>query len=296
MLQDVFNAVVLGSIYLLFALGMALAWGTIGVLNFAHGVTFMFSAFAAHLVADRVALPAPLIVVLAAAIGALISCLVQALVFQSILRRARNPRAAEMQILIAGIGVAVIPLAIAQRLTNGAPFGFGSAAEQAQVYQVGGLRLTTMALVVIVVGLGLGVGLAWWLKASKRGLALRSIGVDPETASLMGANRTSLALGTMAVAGALAGLAGALLTYQLGAISAETGDVLLIKAFAAIVLGGLGSQAGVIAGAYFIAIAETFVIVNNWGTWADAVSFGLIFLMLLVRPQGLFGRREVRRT
>jgi Branched-chain amino acid ABC-type transport system, permease components len=296
MLQDVVNAIALGSVYLLFALGMALAWGTIGVLNFAHGATFMFAAFIAFVISERVALPMPAVVLIAALAGAVISCLTQLLVFQRIMNKARDLRAAELQILIAGIGVAVIPLAIAQRLTNGTPFGFGAAAEQAKVYVIGGLRLTSLTIIIIVVGLGLGIGAAWWLKSSRRGLALRSIGVDPETASLMGVNRTSLALVTMAVAGALAGLAGALLTYQLGAIAAETGDVLLIKAFAAIVLGGLGSQAGVIVGSYFLAFAETWVTINNWGTWADAISFGLIFLMLLVRPQGFFGRKEVRRT
>ena len=93
-----------------------------------------------------------------------------------------------------------------------------------------------------------------------------------------------------------AGLAGALLTFHLGAIAPETGDQLIIKAFAIIVLGGLGSMAGTVIGAYVLAGAETFVLIMNWGTWVDAVSFGLIFLILLVRPQGLLGRKEVRRT
>ena len=158
MLQDVVNAIALGSVYLLFALGMALAWGTIGVLNFAHGATFMFAAFIAFVISERVALPMPAVVLIAALAGAVISCLTQLLVFQRIMNKARDLRAAELQILIAGIGVAVIPLAIAQRLTNGTPFGFGAAAEQAKVYVIGGLRLTSLTIIIIVVGLGLGIG------------------------------------------------------------------------------------------------------------------------------------------
>lgn len=294
-MQDVLNAATLGSIYLLFALGMALAWGTIGILNFAHGVTFMFSAFVAHLVTQSGALPMPAVLAIAIVTGAVLSTLTQILAFQPVIARAKNQHAAEMRILIAGIGVASIPLAIAQRLTQSAPFGFNST-YQPQVFEFAGLRLTSTALIVLIAGIGIGVGLTWWLRVSKQGLALRAIGVDAETAAGMGVNRFGLAIGTMAIAGGLAGLAGALLTYQLSAIAPETGDQLIIKAFAIIVLGGLGSMAGAIIGSFTLAAVETIVLVNNLGTWVDAVSFGLIFLVLLLRPQGLLGRKEVRRT
>ena len=294
-MQDVLNAATLGSIYLLFALGMALAWGTIGILNFAHGVTFMFSAFAAHLVTQSGALPMPAVLAVAILTGAVLSTLTQVLAFQPVLTRAKSQHAAEMRILIAGIGVASIPLAIAQRMTRSAPFGFNST-YQVQVFEFLGLRITSTALIVLIAGIGIGVGITWWLKVSKQGLALRAIGVDSETAAGMGVNRFGLAIGTMAIAGGLAGLAGALLTYQLTAIAPETGDQLLIKAFAIIVLGGLGSMTGAIIGSFVLAAAETFMLVNNLGTWADAVSFGLIFLVLLLRPQGLLGRKAVRRT
>ena len=296
LLQDLLNAVTLGSVYLLFALGMALVWGTIGILNFAHGVTFMFSAFVAHLIASEVRLPLPAVVLIAVVTGAVMSALTQLLAFQPIMKRAKDHRAAEMRILIGGIGVAAIPLAVAQRLTLSSPFGFSNSSYQPKVYEVFGIRLATTSLIILIAGVGLGVGITWWVRVSRQGLALRSIGVDAETASLMGINRSALTLATMALAGGLAGLAGALLTYQLGAIAPETGDSLLIKAFAIIVLGGLGSMTGVVVGSYVLAAAETLVLVNNWGMWADAVSFGLIFLVLLLRPQGLFGRAEVRRT
>ena len=294
-MQEVLNAATLGSIYLLFALGMALAWGTIGILNFAHGVTFMFSAFVAHMVTQYVALPMPAVLGISIVTGAVLSTLTQVLAFQPVLARAKNNHAAETRILIAGIGVASIPLAIAQRRTQSAPFGFNST-YQAQVLEFLGMRITSTALIVLIAGIGLGVGLTWWLKVSKQGLALRAIGVDAETAAGMGVNRYGLAIATMAIAGGLAGLAGSLLTYQLTAIAPETGDQLLIKAFAIIVLGGLGSMGGAIIGSFVLAIAETAMLSNNLGTWADAVSFGIIFAVLLFRPQGILGRKAVRRT
>lgn len=294
-MQDLLNVATLGSIYLLFSLGMALVWGTIGILNFAHGAIFMFSAFLGHLVTQKTELPLLGVVLVAVTAGAVMSVLTQLLAFQPIINRSKNQQAAELRILIAGIGVAAIPLALAQRVTRSSPFGFRSS-YQAQVLDLFGLRITTTAAIIVLCGLLIGISLTVWLVKSRQGLALRAIGVDSETSAGMGVSQTTLAFGTMAVAGGLAGLAGALLTFHLGAIAPETGDQLLIKAFAIIVLGGLGSMLGTVIGSYVLAGAETLVLMMNWGTWVDAVSFGMIFLILLARPQGLLGRKEVRRT
>jgi branched-chain amino acid transport system permease protein len=288
MIQDLLNALTLGSIYLLFALGMALVWGTIGILNFAHGSIFMFATFISYLIAERIVLPLPVILVIAAAVGAILSVAVQVLAFQPIMRRA--------QILIGGIGIAAVPIAIAQRATLSNPFGLGNSSFQVQIYEIGDVRVSNIMIMILFAGLVLGGGLAWWIKVSRQGLALRAIGVNDEVASIMGINKQRLALATMALGGALAGLAGALLTVYLSAITPESGDALLIKAFAAIVLGGLGSIAGVIAGSLVLALSETLVLTHTSGTWVNAVSFGLIFLILVVRPQGIFGRKNVVRT
>jgi branched-chain amino acid transport system permease protein len=296
MLQDLISAASLGSIYLLFALGMSLVWGTIGILNFAHGVIFMFSAFVGYLFARDHRLPMIALVLIGMVVGTLLSVAIQVLAFEPILRRAKDFRTAELQILIGGIGVASIPLAIAQHVTKSNPFGFNGTSFHSDVYKVFGARITNMEIIIIVAGIAISAGMAYWLKTSRSGLALRAIGVDSETASLMGVNRTRLALGAMALAGALAGLAGVLLTLNLGAITPESGDTLLVKAFAAVILGGVGSVAGVVVGSYALATIETIVLVQTSGSWVSAVSFGIIFVVLLVKSEGLFGRAEVRRT
>ncbi|MGW0594684.1 branched-chain amino acid ABC transporter permease [Streptosporangium sp. NPDC002607] len=286
----------LASIYLLFALGMNLTWGTIDILNFSHGSIFMFSAFSAHLILQQWALPLPLVILIGIAVGAVFSLLVQVVAFEQILKRAKDRKSAEMQMLIGGIGVAIIPLVIAQHYTKSNPFGFEASSFEVTKLTFGGLWVTDVQLLTMLLALTLGLGTAWWLRRSRQGLALRSIGVDPEVASLMGVDRRRLALGAMAVSGGLAGLAGILLTYSLGALTPESGDTLLIKAFACIVLGGVGSTIGVVAGSLVLAFAETFVLTQTSGLWVEAVSFGLIFLVLMLRPSGIFGRKEVRRT
>jgi len=295
MAQDVLNALTLGSLYLLFALGMSLAWGTIGILNFAHGSIFMFAAFTAHLLVQEVALPLPAMLAVGVVVGAVLSLVVQVLAFEPIQRRATDHRKAEMQILVGGIGIAIIPLAVAQYLTGSVPFGYSAGTFRVSTWDLGLVRLSNVQLVTLVAAFGLAAVIGWWLRAARPGLALRAIGVDAEVASMMGVDRRR-ALLTMAVAGGLAGLAGVLLTYYLGSIAPETGDAFLLKAFAAIILGGVGSIAGVVIGAMVLAGIETLVLVTTSGTWAPAIAFGVIFLMLLVRPNGLLGRQEVRRT
>jgi len=296
MAQNLINAVTLGSLYLLFALGMSLAWGTIGILNFAHGSIFMFSSFTCYLLVQHIALPMPLMILIGLVVGAVLSVLVQVLAFEPIKRRNPDPHRAELQILVGGIGIAGIPLAVAQHLTKSVPFGYSKSTFEVEVLHLGPVQLTNVQLVILAAALVLAGGVGWWLRSARAGLALRAIGVDAEVAGILGVNRRRLALGTMAVAGALAGVAGVLLTYYLGSIAAESGDAFLLKAFAAIVLGGIGSVGGAVAGAMILALAETAVVTQTSGMWVDAVSFGLIFAVLLLRPRGLFGRREVRRT
>lgn len=296
MIQNLVNAATLGSIYTLFALGMSLVWGTIGILNFAHGSVFMFAAFCNFLILRELQLPIAVMLVVGVAVGAALSVAAYQFAFRPILRRSKDKSTAEMQMLICGIGLASIPVAVTQLETLSNPFGYGASSFQIHTYDLGLLQISNIQVIVIVGGAALAGAMVWWIKKSRDGLALRSIGVNSETASLMGINEPRLALTAMAIAGGLAGLAGTLLTFSFGAIPAESGDVLLLKAFAAIILGGVGSLFGTMAGAFFLAIAETVILTQTSGSWVDAVSFGLLFVVLLLRPQGFFGVREVRRA
>ena len=163
MAQDVLNALTLGSLYLLFALGMSLAWGTIGILNFAHGSIFMFAAFTAHLVVREVSLPMPVMLLIGVLGGAVLSLLVQLLVFEPIQRRAKDHRQAELQILVGGIGIAIVPLAIAQNRTGSVPFGYSNGSFRVDTYDLGFLRISNVQIVTLVAAFGLALLIGWWL-------------------------------------------------------------------------------------------------------------------------------------
>ena len=296
MIQNSIDALALASVYGLFALGISLVWGTVGILNFAHGVFFMFCAYLDSEIVSHTRLPMIALIALGVGVGAALSVAIQLLAFDPILRRTKDPRSAELQILIAGIGVAAIPLAIAENNTSNLPFGFDRSTFTTQIYRIAGNRVSNIQIVIFGCAVVVAVAVGLWLHRSRNGLALRALGVDPETAAIHGVNRRTLGLGAMAMSGALAGLSGILFTYYLGSIDTTTGDDLLLKAFAVIVLGGIGSVLGVVVGALVLASAETLVLTQTSGTWVDAVSFGIIFVVLIIRPQGLFGQREVRRT
>jgi branched-chain amino acid transport system permease protein len=294
--QEIIGALTLGSIYLLFALGMSIVWGSIGILNFAHGAIFMFSAFTCHQILQSYEAPFIVVAVLGMLVGSALSVIMQVFVFEQILRRSTSERSADVRILIGGIGAGIIPLAIAEHITKNQPFGLERSSFNIHVYEIAGLRISNIQIITVLCAGVLSVAIGLWLSRSRQGLALRSIGVDAQVASMMGINRARLATLTMAFAGGLAGLAGVLLTYQLGALTPDSGDTLLVKAFACVILGGLGSTLGVVVGCFMLAAAETFVLTQTSGMWVEALAFGLIFVVLLVRPVGLFGHQEVRRV
>lgn len=295
-MQHLINAGALGSVYAIFALGMSLVWGSLGVLNFAHGAVFVFAAYIASLAVVELALPLSAMVALGAAVGGVVSVAMHVLVFRPILARARDQHAAEMQLLMAGVGLAGIFAGFVHIQTRSSPFSFNGGTFRVTRIVQEPIAITNIQVLMVLVGAVLATLLVLWIRRSRSGLALRAVGVNSETSSIMGIDEGRMGLVAMAVSGVLAGSASILLTYYFGAVAAETADQLLLKAFAAIILGGVGSLVGTVLGSFMLAIAETAVTAFTRGTWVDAVSFAFIFAVLLIRPVGILGVKEVRRT
>ncbi|MGI5242259.1 branched-chain amino acid ABC transporter permease [Dactylosporangium sp. CA-139066] len=290
------NALVLGGIYVLFALGLSLTWGTLNILNLAHGAVFMFSAFACYLITERWHLAFPLLVVIAMLVGGAMSLLLDVVVFRAIRSRVQDEAKAELAMLIASLGAATIPLSIAQRMTSDQPFSLAEGSFKTRIFRIGAVPLTNDGLAIFILAIVLVVGLAVWVRKSRNGRALRALAADPETCGLMGINPRALTAFTLFFAGATAGLGGILLMAHLGSITPMTGETLLLKAFACVILGGVGSVWGTLAGAYVLAFSEVIMTVTTSGTYTDAISFAIIIAILLIRPQGLFSRAKVDRV
>ena len=292
-MEQLINAIVLGAIYCLFAMGLGLTWGTLNVLNLAHGAVFMFSAFTCHLITQRadVHLPIAVVLIVAVVAGALMELGLDLLVFRQIKRRSRTQGEAEMSMLIGSIGASAILVTVAEQLTADTPFTVTAVPVKASVYHLGsGVYVTNVEIVITVVAPVLTVGFALWIQRSRIGRAMRALAYDAPTSGLMGISEGRMSALAMAISGATAGAAGIFLTVYLDSVTADSGSDLLLRAFAVVVLGGVGSMWGTLIAAFVLAGGETLVTATTSGSWTGAVSFGLIIAVLLIRPSGLFGK------
>ncbi len=296
MLQLVVSALILGSLYLLFSLGLSLSWGVLDILNLAHGSIFMFGAFGAYLLVQEVELPLGVLVLSGAVVGAVLSVALYLAVFRPLQQRAEDARAGELGVLIASIGAGLVPVAVAVNLSPDEVVNLPGDIARTEAHTIAGVTITTLQIVIIVVSIAVAVGLALVVARSRWGRGIRAIAANGDTAELMGVPVARLSSLTMAVSGSLAGAAGVLLAANANAITAHMGEGLLLKAFAVVILGGVGSITGAAIGAFGVAAAETAAVEFLGGDARDFVVFGLIIVVLLVRPHGLFSRASGQRA
>lgn len=297
MLQQLINAIVFGSVLTLFALGLSLAWGTLDVLNLAHGAVFIFAGYLTYELTRQGTLGfVPALIVSMIGAGA-VTVAMEVLAFRRIRTRFSNKRQAELSMLVASIGAAIIIDQVVSNETEATTFGPpGSIFKVHEYHLFGSAGISNIQIVILVVAVLAAVGLDLWVRRSRQGRAVRAVAYDPVTSGLLGVNVNRVAVATMFVAGALAGLAGVLLAVNLRAEEVAVGQDYLLTAFAILIVGGVGSVRGAVMAAYIIAIAETAVVAYGPAQWRDGIAFLLILVVLLVRPQGLFAKVQFRRA
>lgn len=296
MLAQLVNALVLGSVLLLFALGLSLAWGNLEVLNLAHGTLFVFGGYIGYRIGQSADWPFVLVVVAAMVGSGLVAALMEVVCFGPIRARIRNKRQAEMAAMVASLGVSIALGQLINRWTQNRVFSPSDKLFTNHVYTVGSARIGLIDIIIFVVAILVAAHLWLWVSRSRQGRAVRALAYNPTTAGLMGINVRLLAVETMFISGAQAGLAGVLLSFRIGGETVGTGDTYMLSAFAILVVGGVGSILGAAVISFVLAIAETAVAAYGPGNYATGVAFALIFLFLLFRPQGLFARRMTERV
>jgi branched-chain amino acid transport system permease protein len=289
------DAIVLGGVYTVFALGLTLSWGVLNVLNLAHGNVLVAAALVGYLLGEA-GLPIPVLLPLCILAGALLGAVLELAVFRPIRTRARSPEAAGLAILIGSIAAGSVLFAAAEEVTDGRVRTIGTGSFEVTTFPFLGTTVTTLQVLIVGLSLVLGLGLAVYVRRSRTGRALRALAHDPTTCGLLGISANRLGLATMAVAGGLAGAAGLLLALHIGSVEASMTESLLLKAFAVIVIGGVGSIGGAVLGAYLVAAAEVGTVAFLGSGAREAVVFAIILALLLLRPQGLFARTAWQRA
>jgi branched-chain amino acid transport system permease protein len=281
-LEQVINGLMMGSIYVLVALGMVLIYGVMHVLNFAHGVLFAVGAYLCHLFLTRFTGSYVLSVVLSMAVLALLGMVLEHTVFRPLRGNLRNQVIASLGLILA-IENTVVWIWGPNALQMNIP------ATQS-IVALGELRFNAHLLVVIAVTLAVVAALFVFLKFTKLGTAIRATSQSAEAALVVGIPVERVHRFTFALSSALAALGGALLG-PLFLVFPTMGDEPLVKGLAGIILGGMGSVPGAVIGALVIGVAEALSTLYFPTDYRDSVAFMVIVLVLLARPQGLFGVR-----
>ena len=277
--QQILNGLTLGSVYSLVALGLTLVYGILHIPNFSHGALFMAGAYAAFFAAGSLGANYWVALVAAAIVTALIAVLSERLVFN----RLRD--APPLHDMIAAIGLLLFFEAVAQAIW-GADF-HRLAPPYPGILRVAGTVLPIQRVLIIVAALALMLGLHFFLKRTVMGSTIVAMAQNREGASLVGIDLTRVSMLTFAISGALAAIA-AVLFAPINLVFPGMGNLVILKAFVIIILGGMGSVPGAIIGGMVIGFAESFGAFYISTDMKDIIAFALLVLILSARPEGLF--------
>jgi branched-chain amino acid transport system permease protein len=285
-LQQAINGIVLGSLYVLVALGLTLIYGVLVQINFAHADVVTIGAFAAYFFTFTFGGNYLISIGVALMVGAVLGWVVNAAIFAPLRERAN-----ELLPLIATIGVSVL-LQNAMLLWFGPiPYAFDSPYSNEVIRFWGGTFITWQNVIIVVVST-LTIALLYaFMRFTITGKALRAVAQDRETAGLMGINPDQLIMLTFVIASALAGMSGAMLGPIL-VLTPFAGTTVIVKAFAIVIIGGFGNVEGTIIAGLAVGLIESYTtqLINPGLT--DIVVFTLLLLMLALRPTGLIAEKR----
>ncbi len=310
-LQQFLNGISIGTVYAIFALGYTLVFSILGIINFAHGAIFTVGAYFTYalmggqfgfngLLANAklpIQLPFAVALILGSTIAGLLGVAIERIAFRPL----RNKQSDSLLTVVSSLGVALIIVNLIQYLVGAenytfpsntygnlpAAINFGTLDKPIPIRSV---QVVIFGVSVVILGI-----LTFFINRTKFGKAMKAVAEDPITASLLGINTDFFIVLTFFVSSFLAGLAGTLVGSSVSIAGPYFGIAFGLKGLAVIVLGGLGSIPGAVLGGLVIGLVEAFV-PADYSAYKDAVAFGILFIMLLVKPEGLLGRKFIQKV
>ena len=282
-LQQLANGLILGSVYALLALGYTMVYGIIKLINFAHGDIYMIGAFMGYYLINTLHLNFFVALILSMVGTAILGVVIEFLAYRPLRNSTR------IAALITAIGVSFL-------LEYGMVFFVGANTRSfPQViktvrYTLGPISISNIQLMILGISILLMVGLQFIVQKTKMGKAMRAVSVDSDAAQLMGINVNRTISFTFALGSALAGAAGVLIALYYNSLEPLMGMAPGIKSFVAAVLGGIGIIPGAALGGFVIGLLETFATAVELSDFRDAIVYGILILILLVRPAGILGK------
>jgi branched-chain amino acid transport system permease protein len=300
--QELVNGVTTGALYSLIALGFSMVYGVLKLLNFAHGDLYMVGAYIGFFViqwfggAQHLSIPVPLLLVimfvLAAGLVGGLGVAIERFAYRP-LRDA--PRIAP---LITAIGVSFF-LESSALLLFGAQYRVYNTAvfiSLSSGIQIGSVTIDSVQIMVLVLGVALMAGLQLLINRTRLGRQMRAVAADREAAEMLGINVNFVITATFFLGSALAGVAGIMGGLLFNQVTSTIGFIAGLKAFTAAVVGGIGSIPGAMLGGLLIGLAESFVTGYISSTYSNLIVFGILIVVMLLRPSGLLGRAQLQKV
>jgi len=285
-LQQIVNGLSLGSIYALIALGYTMVYGIIKLINFAHGDMYMLGAYFGFIAITILKLDFLPSLVITMTATAIIGILIERIAYRPLRHSTR------VVALITAIGVSFLLQNSVAKIMGVSIKGFPMDTLPTQTWHILGVVITLKQLIILVTAVVLMVLLTVIVQKTKVGRAMRAVAVDADAARLMGINVDNIISLTFAIGSALAAAAGILVGVYYNSIDPLMGVAPGLKAFVAAVFGGIGIIPGAMIGGFTIGITEV-LISGYWSSmFKDAIVYGLLILVLLVKPSGLLGKNR----
>ena len=278
------SGITVGSLYALIAIGYTMVYGILRLINFAHGDIFMMAGFFMVYISASMpmAVAIPVVLLMTVALGLLIE------------RAAYKPlrSAPRMSVMISAIGVSYLLQNLATYITGGLARPYPEIPFLKGTFMLGALKIKVITVVTPLLTILLVIALVIFINHTKTGMAMRAVSRDFDTARLMGIKVNNIISVTFIIGSFLAGVGSILYFSNYGQVSPTIGARPGLKAFVAAVFGGIGSIPGAVLGAYIIGICESLIKSNNSiAIFSNAFTFALMILVLLFKPNGMFGEK-----
>lgn len=291
-LQQVVNGMSLGSMYALIAIGYTMVYGVLRLINFAHADIMMVGAFLALFGTTSFALPFGAAILFAVLFSALLGVCIDQIAYRPL------RRASKISMLITAIGVSFFLENLFNVLFGGSPRYFETPPFFNNTVTFGGIIITNVAWIVPLVTLVLLAVILFILYRTRQGMAIRAVAFDVNTVRLMGIDANHIIAFVFALGSSLAALGGVFYATSYPTIDPLMGVLIGLKAFAAAVLGGIGSVTGAVIGGFILGFTEVVAVaaVPELGGYKDAFAFMFLILVLLFRPVGIMGDERLERS
>jgi len=276
----------IGMVYALVAIGISLIYSGLDVVHFAHGEIYMLGAFIGLVIYEKLKLPFPVVLLGSMIVTGLVGVFIERVFYRRILRGGGGYTVAGMAMVICGFGMSIVLQNVAFLIWGARALPFP--VSYGMPIEVGNVTLPAAYVWIVVAALVLMTGLHLFLKKTRLGLAVRAVAGNKEIAALMGIDvglTISVIFGVACALGAAAGV----LVGPINYVQVQMGIGVLIKAFAAAVIGGFGNLPGAVLGGLLVGVTESLGAGYLSGNYKDIYAFILLIIVLMIRPAGMFG-------